>query len=53
MTLEQRLRVHQLIEECESVEGLRALCRYLVEREIWVRTQIGEEILKAMPLEER
>ena len=48
-SLHQRLRVHQLIETCDSIEGLRALCRYLVEREIWVRTTFGEQILKGAP----
>lgn len=37
-----RLKLHQLVEECNDLAGLKALARHLIEREAFIRTNFSD-----------
>lgn len=37
-----RLKLHKLIEDCNDLQSLKALSRYLIEREAFIVTNFGD-----------
>ena len=37
-----RLKIHQMVQECESIESLKALARHLIEREAFMKTNFSD-----------
>ena len=37
-----RLKLHQMVQECEDIAGLKALARHLIEREAFIKTNFSD-----------